>query len=99
MSLDQTCRIETFRIRIEQHLLSPQIADASRDLLNRNDCFFIPWSSAKQSRHLNDGAVEDIEDELRRDADCEHEQCDGNNDELFAPQEIGERPATVGQRT
>src|SRR4030095_2151990 len=61
--------------------------------------FFIPWSSGKQTRHLSDGGVEDVEDELRRDADREHEQCDGNDDELFASQKIGERAATLGQGT
>src|SRR5438874_2271116 len=61
--------------------------------------FFIPCSSGKEARHFNDGGVENVEDELRRDADCEHEQSDRNDDELFASQKIGERAATLGQGT
>src|SRR6266496_469068 len=61
--------------------------------------FFIPWSSGKQARHFSDGRVEDVEDELRRDTDCEHEQSDRNDDELFASQKIGKRAATFDERT
>src|SRR4029450_10335844 len=55
--------------------------------------------SAKQPRHVNDRRVEDTEDELWRDANGEHEQCYGNNDELFPPQKIGERAATFCERS
>ena len=41
-------------------------------------------SLGKQTRHLRDGGVEDVEDKLRRDADGEHEQRHRNDDELFA---------------
>src|SRR5262249_25631249 len=50
--------------------------------------------SAKQSRHLNDGCVENVKDELRRDANGEHEQSHGNHDEFFPAQKIGEHAAT-----
>ncbi len=55
--------------------------------------------SGKQARHLNDGGVEDVENELRRDADREHEERDRNNDELLASQKIGKDAATIGERT
>ena len=42
-------------------------------------------------------SIEDVEDELRRDADDEHEERDGNDDEFLASQKIGESPATLGQ--
>ena len=58
--------------------------------LHWNDFTFHSRSSGKQSRHLNDGCVEDVEDELRRDADGEHEQGDGNDDPFLAALEIGE---------
>lgn len=59
--------------------------------------FFIPWSLGKQSRHLNYGGVEDVEDELRGDADGEHKDGDGHDDEFFALQKIGQRAATLSQ--
>ena len=40
--------------------------------------------SCKQARHLDDGAVENVEEELRRDADGEHQQRHGNDDEIAA---------------
>ena len=43
---------------------------------------------------MNDGRIENVEYELRRDADGEHEQCDRNDDKLFPSQKIGERAAT-----
>src|SRR5712691_10759932 len=55
-------------------------------------------SSGKQSRHVNDGGVEDVEDELRGDADGEHEQSYWNNDELFASPKIDKCSAAFGER-
>ncbi len=43
---------------------------------------------------MNDGRIENVEQELRRDADGEHEQCDRNHDKFFPLQKIGERAAT-----
>ena len=43
---------------------------------------------------MNDGRIEDVEHELWRDADGEHEQCYGNHDKFFSSQKIGERAAT-----
>ena len=54
---------------------------------------------AEQSRHLNDGGVEDVENKLRRDPDGEHEQRDGNNDPFLAAPEIGKGVTTLRQRT
>ena len=56
-------------------------------------------ASAEQARHLNDRGVEDVEDELRCDADREHEQRDGHNYERLASPEIGKSAATLCQRT
>ena len=53
---------------------------------------------AEQSRHLNDGGVEDIEDELRIDADREHQQRGRDDDEFFVADEVGETAATFGER-
>ena len=39
--------------------------------------------SAKQPRHMNNGRIENVEDELWRDANGEHEQCEGNDDKFF----------------
>src|SRR6266446_10416764 len=55
--------------------------------------------SRKQPRHVNDGCVEDVEDELRIDADGEHQERDGNDDELLAPNEIGETATTFDKWT
>src|SRR5260370_37290111 len=55
--------------------------------------------SRKQPRHVNDGCVEDVEDELRIDADGEHQERDGNADELLAPNEIGETATTFDNWT
>ena len=55
--------------------------------------------SAKQPRHLNDGRIENVEDELWRDADGEHEQRYGNHDKFFPSQKVGERAATFCQRS
>src|SRR6266496_3555849 len=54
--------------------------------------------SCKQSRHLNDRCVENVENELRCDADGEHQQCYRSNDEFFASQKIRKRAATVCER-
>ena len=43
---------------------------------------------------MNDGRVENVEDELRRDADGEHEQCHRNYEKFFPSQKIGECAAT-----
>src|SRR5437899_9657393 len=56
-------------------------------------------SSGKKSRHLNDGCVENVEDELRRDADGEHEQRDRNDDPLLASPQIRKPAATFRERT
>ena len=56
-------------------------------------------TSAQQSCHLNDGCVEDVEDELRREANGEHEQRDGHNHERLGSPEIGKPAATLRQRT
>src|SRR6266550_2283278 len=53
---------------------------------------------AEQPRHLNDGCVENVENELRRNPDREHQQRDGDDDELLAADEIGETAATFGER-
>src|SRR3954471_10836288 len=55
--------------------------------------------SAKQPRHVNHRRIEDVEDELRCDADREHEQCYGNHDEFFSSQKIGKRAATFCERS
>jgi len=43
---------------------------------------------------MNDGRIENVEHELRHDADGEHEQCYGNHDKFFPSQKVGERAAT-----
>src|SRR6516225_4907211 len=53
--------------------------------------------SAKQPRHMNNGGIENVENELWRDADGEHEQRHRNYDKFFATQKIGERAATFRQ--
>lgn len=63
------------------------------------NCDILSISSGKHPRHLRDGCVENVEDELRRDADGEHEQGHRNNDEFLASQKIGKRPATLSQGT
>src|ERR1043166_314852 len=60
---------------------------------------FLLIASSKQSRHVADSRVEDAEHELRYDPDGEHEQRYGNDDELFAPREINNLIALLGQRT
>src|SRR5436190_14477421 len=55
--------------------------------------------SGKQVRHLDDGAVENVEEELRRDADGEHQQRHGNDDEFLATEEIGKRATVFRERT
>src|SRR5262245_66249399 len=49
--------------------------------------------STEQPRHMNDGRIENVEDELRKDADGEHEQCYRNHDKFLASQKIRERAA------
>ena len=44
---------------------------------------------------MNDGRIENVEDELRHDADDEHEKCHRNHDKFFPSQKIGERAATL----
>jgi hypothetical protein len=39
----------------------------------RDDLLFHWSASGKQSRHLDDGCVEEVEGELRREAEYEHE--------------------------
>ena len=53
--------------------------------------------TAKQPRHMNNGGIENVENELWRDANGKHEQCHGNYDKFFAAQKIGERGATFRQ--
>ena len=55
--------------------------------------------SGKQARHVGDGCIEDVEDELRRDADGKHEQSDRNDDEFLASQKVRKRSATLSERT
>jgi hypothetical protein len=55
---------------------------------------FIRVASRKQPRHLGDRRVENAKDKLWRDADGKHEQCDRDDDEFFASQEIGKSAAT-----
>ena len=43
---------------------------------------------------MNDGRIENVEDELRCHAYCKHEQCYGDDDKFFPSQKIGERAAT-----
>ncbi len=50
--------------------------------------------SREQPRHLNDGCVENVEQELRCNADGKHEQCHRDNHELFASQKIGKSGTT-----
>ena len=53
---------------------------------------------AEQSRHLNDGCVENVEYKLRRDANGEHEQRDRNDRDLFPRQKIRKSAAILCQR-
>ena len=53
---------------------------------------------AEQSRHLNDGCVENVEYELRCDANGEHEQRDRNDRDLFPRQKIRKGAAILCQR-
>ena len=55
--------------------------------------------SGEEPRHLDDGAVEDVERELRCDPEGEHEQGHGNDDELFASKKIRKAIATFSQGT
>ena len=55
--------------------------------------------SAKQPRHLNDRCVEDVEHELRYDADGKHEQCYGNHDKFFPSQKIRKCAAIFCKRS
>ena len=48
---------------------------------------------------MNDGRIENVEHELRHDADGEHEQCHGNHDKFFPSQKIGERAAIFCERS
>ena len=50
------------------------------------------WSG-KQPGHFRHGGVENVEHELRRDADCEHEQRHGNHDAFLASPKIRKRVA------
>src|SRR5439155_11236322 len=88
------------QIEIEKDSFFTHETNCLRHVLNWNDILSHSSSpSGKQSRHLDDSCIENVEDELRGDADDEHEQCHRNDDELFASQEIGERAATFGQGT
>jgi hypothetical protein len=51
----------------------------------------------KEPGHLHDGRVEDVEEKLRGDADGEHEQGHGHDDQFLAPQKIWEGGAVLGQ--
>ena len=48
---------------------------------------------------MNDGRIENVENELRRYANGEHEQCYGNHNEFFPPQKIGKRTAIFCERS
>src|SRR5947209_3064400 len=70
--------IQGTEIGIEQHFLTAKAADRLHHTTSGDDFLFMgAQPSGKQSRHLNDGCVEDVEDELRRDADGKHEQRNG----------------------
>src|SRR5262249_54050947 len=92
--------IESREIEIEQHLLSAEMPNPQCDLLSGNDLLAHSGRiSAKQSRHLGDGCVENVEDELRCETDREHEQCHRNDRNLFSRQKIGKITATLCQRS
>src|SRR6476646_3683429 len=55
--------------------------------------------STKQPRHLNERRIENVEDELRCDADGEHEQCYGNHHEFLSSQKIWKRAAIFCERS
>ena len=55
-------------------------------------------SSSEQPSHLNDGRVENVENELRGETDGEHEQGHWNDYEFLAPQKVRKRAATFDQR-
>src|SRR2546430_3127486 len=54
--------------------------------------------SRKQSRHLHHGGVENVEKELRDNADGEHEQCDWNYHPLLVRCEIGKSDTGFNER-
>src|SRR5256885_8748317 len=54
--------------------------------------------SRKQPRHLHHGGVENVEKELRHNADGEHEQCDRNYHPLFVRSEIGKSDTGFNKR-
>ena len=54
--------------------------------------------SDKQPRHLDDGAVEDVEEELGRDADGEHEKGDRNYYPLLVRPELGKSDTGFDER-
>src|SRR6266550_256298 len=55
--------------------------------------------SGKQPRHLYNGGVKNVEEELRRDTDHEHEKRDWNNRPLLVRLEIGKIGAGFSERT
>ena len=73
--------------------------DRSRNALNRNDLFAHFEALGEQTRHLNDGGVEDVEKKLRRNPDREHQERDRDDDELLAAHKIGETTAAFGKRS
>src|SRR5437763_5876696 len=55
-------------------------------------------SSRKQPRHLHNGGVENVEKELRDNADGEHEQCDRNYQPLLVRPELGKSDTGFDER-
>src|SRR5437763_533462 len=56
-------------------------------------------SSGKQPCHVHNSGVKNVEEELRGDANREHEKCDGNNRPFFVRAEIEEGRAGPRKRT
>src|SRR5882724_13250853 len=62
-------------------------------------CLLIRGDSSKQPCHLYHGGVENVEEELGRDADGEHEKRDRNYDPLLVRSEIGKSDTGFDERT
>ena len=55
--------------------------------------------SDEEPRQVDDGAVENLEEKMWRDADTEHHQGDRDDDELLSSHEIRKRLTALGQGT
>ena len=91
--------VQSGEIEIEHNFLTAKPVNRLLNSFAGNDFLAHFAASAEQSRHLNDRGVDDVEDELRHDADREHEQRDGHNHERLGSPEIGKPAATLRQRT